>query len=258
MTNISSLIVPHWAGFSLFKLFPAQFLSASMGRRGKTKDIDWRNWIWRDASVDRWNHSVPLNSAILAKIRPDTWESCHSDSNLPAQPGISKRRASQPHHQTKRLFRVVRNPRQKLNRQEESQDVKRVKEISSLGVVSLSTAWSFQVFLGVTSDAWGKVEVSGKEVEVKMGKKKKTCKGDFHLVVFMSFGSDGKESACSVRDPRSIPGSRRFLGWRGRLPTPVFLPEKSHGQRSLAGYSPWGRKGSDTTERLTLFFTYLS
>ena len=31
-------------------------------------------------------------------------------------------------------------------------------------------------------------------------------------------------------------------------PSPVFLPGKSHGQRSLAGYSPWGRKESDTTE----------
>ena len=30
--------------------------------------------------------------------------------------------------------------------------------------------------------------------------------------------------------------------------TPVFLPGKSHGQRSPAGYSPWGRKESDTTE----------
>ena len=30
--------------------------------------------------------------------------------------------------------------------------------------------------------------------------------------------------------------------------TPVFLPEKSHGQRSLAGYSPWGGKELDTTE----------
>ena len=29
---------------------------------------------------------------------------------------------------------------------------------------------------------------------------------------------------------------------------PVFLPVKSHGQRSLAGYSPWGQKESDTTE----------
>ena len=35
-------------------------------------------------------------------------------------------------------------------------------------------------------------------------------------------------------------------------PTPVFLPGKSHGQRSLAGYSLWGRKELDTTEQLTL------
>ena len=32
--------------------------------------------------------------------------------------------------------------------------------------------------------------------------------------------------------------------------TPVLLPGKSHEQRSLVGYSPWGRKESDTTERL--------
>ena len=33
-------------------------------------------------------------------------------------------------------------------------------------------------------------------------------------------------------------------------PTPVFLPGKSHGQRSLVGYSSWGHKELDTTERL--------
>ena len=33
-------------------------------------------------------------------------------------------------------------------------------------------------------------------------------------------------------------------------PTPVFLPEESHGQRSLVRYSPWSHKESDTTERL--------
>ena len=33
-------------------------------------------------------------------------------------------------------------------------------------------------------------------------------------------------------------------------PTPVLLPGKSHGQRSLVGYSPWGRKESDTTGQL--------
>ena len=31
-------------------------------------------------------------------------------------------------------------------------------------------------------------------------------------------------------------------------PTPVLLPGKSHGQRSLVGYSPWGHKKLDTTE----------
>ena len=35
---------------------------------------------------------------------------------------------------------------------------------------------------------------------------------------------------------------------RAGQPTPVFLPEESHGQRILAGYSPWGHKESDTTE----------
>jgi len=34
-------------------------------------------------------------------------------------------------------------------------------------------------------------------------------------------------------------------------PTPVFLPGKPHGQRSLEGYSSWGFKESDTTERLS-------
>ena len=39
--------------------------------------------------------------------------------------------------------------------------------------------------------------------------------------------------------------------WRWKWhPTPVFLPAESHGQRSLAGYSPRGRKQSDTTEQL--------
>ena len=39
--------------------------------------------------------------------------------------------------------------------------------------------------------------------------------------------------------------------------TAIFLPGESHGQRSLAGCSPWGRKESDTTERLTLsLFTF--
>ena len=42
------------------------------------------------------------------------------------------------------------------------------------------------------------------------------------------------------------PWSRKWLA------TPVFLPGKFHGQRSLAGYSPWGHKGSDTTQQLSM------
>ena len=46
--------------------------------------------------------------------------------------------------------------------------------------------------------------------------------------------------------------ARRRRRWH---PTPVLLPGKSHGQRSLVGCSPWGRKESDTTERLPFHFS---
>ena len=43
----------------------------------------------------------------------------------------------------------------------------------------------------------------------------------------------------------------RKISWRRKWhPTPVLLPGESHGRRSLVGYSPWGRKESDTTEQL--------
>ena len=45
-------------------------------------------------------------------------------------------------------------------------------------------------------------------------------------------------------------------GWRRQWhPTPVLLPGKSHGQRSLVGCSPWGREESDKTERLHFHFS---
>ena len=53
--------------------------------------------------------------------------------------------------------------------------------------------------------------------------------------------SVGKESACNAGDLGSIPGLGRFSG-------------KSHGQRSLMGCNPWGRKESGTTEQLTLTY----
>ena len=47
--------------------------------------------------------------------------------------------------------------------------------------------------------------------------------------------------------------------WRRKWqPTPVFMPGKSHGPRSLVGYSPWGCKELDTTERLlSLLYIYI-
>ena len=48
-----------------------------------------------------------------------------------------------------------------------------------------------------------------------------------------------KNPPASAGDTGSIPGSGRSPG---RQPTPVFLPGESHGQRSLAGYSPRGHK----------------
>ena len=55
---------------------------------------------------------------------------------------------------------------------------------------------------------------------------------------------NSKESACNARDPGSIPGSGRFPGGGDGN---SLLPRKFHGQRSLAGYSPWGCKESDMT-----------
>ena len=68
-------------------------------------------------------------------------------------------------------------------------------------------------------------------------------------------GSEGKVSACNAGDPGSIPGSGRSLGEGKGQPTPVHLPGKFHGWRSLVGYSPWGREESDRTEWIHFYFS---
>ena len=65
-------------------------------------------------------------------------------------------------------------------------------------------------------------------------------------------GSGSKESTYQCRRPRFDPWVRKIPWRREWQPTPVFLPEESHGQRSLAGYSPWGHKDSDATEWLSM------
>ena len=65
-------------------------------------------------------------------------------------------------------------------------------------------------------------------------------------------GSDGKKSAsCKARDLGSITGLGKIRWRREWQPIPVFLPGESHGQRNLAGYSPWGHKELDTSETHT-------
>ena len=73
-----------------------------------------------------------------------------------------------------------------------------------------------------------------------------------HILKGIPGGLDSKESACHAGDLGLIPGLRRSPGEENGNPTPKRLPGEFHGQRSLAGYSPRGRKDSDMTGKLTL------
>ena len=108
--------------------------------------------------------------------------------------------------------------------------------------------------------------VSGK---AKGGRTLQGGRGDSEVVSFLPLGALGGEfglqcpkgcfpggsavknqpaDAGDAGDMASIPGSGRSP-WRSEWkPTPVFLPGGSHGQRSLAGYSPCGHEQLDTTE----------
>ena len=68
-------------------------------------------------------------------------------------------------------------------------------------------------------------------------------------------GTSGKKSACQCRRDGFGPWVRKIPWSRKWQPTPVFLPGKSHGQKSLAGNSPWVIKKSDMTECLKNFFS---
>ena len=82
------------------------------------------------------------------------------------------------------------------------------------------------------------------------------------LTLFGAFpvGTSGKEPASQCRKHNSC----RFNPWVGKIPwrmtwqpTPEVLPEETHGQKSLAGYSPWGRRESDTTEETEQTYMHL-
>ena len=72
-----------------------------------------------------------------------------------------------------------------------------------------------------------------------------------HIFVLLSIGLLLLSRMSAPAFPRSHTGS-----WRRQWhPTPVRLPGKSHGQRSLVGCSPWGRRELDKTERLHFHFS---
>ena len=79
------------------------------------------------------------------------------------------------------------------------------------------------------------------------------------LIFFVVYGNKISLVAQMVkRLPTTQETGVQSLGWEDLLekemePTPVFLPGKSYGRRSLIGYSPWGHKESDTTEQLHLW-----
>ena len=65
----------------------------------------------------------------------------------------------------------------------------------------------------------------------------------------------GKESPCQCRRCGFSPWVGKIswrwrISWRKWQSTPIFLPGKSHGQKSLMGHNPWCHKESDTTEQL--------
>ena len=69
-------------------------------------------------------------------------------------------------------------------------------------------------------------------------------------------GSDRKESSCNAGNMGLIPGLGRSLEGGHGNPLQYSCLENPQGQRSLVGYSPWGRKESDTTERLSIHSTF--
>ena len=77
----------------------------------------------------------------------------------------------------------------------------------------------------------------------------------FHLFWGFPGGSDGKASACNEGHQSSIPGSGRCPGEGKGSPLQHSCLENTMDGGYLIGYSPWGRKESDTTDWATSLFT---
>ena len=80
----------------------------------------------------------------------------------------------------------------------------------------------------------------------------------FHCIYWLPWWLRWLSVCLQCRRPRFEPWVGKIPWRRKWQPTPGLLPGKSHGQRNLVDYSPWGRKESDTTESLHFHFLSLS
>ena len=110
---------------------------------------------------------------------------------------------------------------------------------------------SFPLMPGGASSPRGRCLDSPAPHQAQRGSRGPCCDGVVPVLSPQPRGSEGPglPHTCRRRTVSRI--RRRAKGWRRQWhPTPVLLPGKSHGRRSLVGCSPWGLEELDTTERL--------
>ena len=81
-----------------------------------------------------------------------------------------------------------------------------------------------------------------------------------HSYLVYTYGASGKEPTCQCRRHKRCgfhPWVWKILWRREWLPTPIFLPGKSHRQRSLVGYSPWGCRDRHDWNDLACMHIYI-
>ena len=124
-----------------------------------------------------------------------------------------------------------------------------------LGAIFFQTSYFILDFIVVYLGRWGCVRSSLLHTGFLQFSKWELLFIVVHgLLIVVAFlvvpgGSEGKASACNVGDPGFIPGLGRSPGEGNGNPLQYSCLENPIGWRSLVGYSPWGRKESDTTER---------
>ena len=111
--------------------------------------------------------------------------------------------------------------------------------------ISFSNAWKWKVEVKSLS----RVRLAATPWEYSPGKNTGVgCHCPLHQMALVVKNPPAQCTRC--KRCRFDPWVRKITWRRTCQPTPVFFPGKSHGQRSLVGYSPWGHKESDTTEQM--------